>query len=72
MTENGSLVAALEALAGVRRIVACPWFCDAGWRGCDACNRCGRTGTGFYLGGTFYPNTERGWRDALAAAKARA
>jgi hypothetical protein len=64
---NPEFVQKLEGLAGERKIVACPRFCDGGFRGMDACNTCETAGSGFYLDGRFYPNTEHGWRNAYTA-----
>jgi hypothetical protein len=70
---DGPLVSELEALIGRPvLIVGCPWSCDDGWRGCDACNRCGTTGSGFRFASAFYPNTEDGFRRAIETAKAPA
>ena len=69
-TTAAPLIAELETVIGHSvKIVSCPWSCDNGWRGCDACNRCGTTGSGFRLAGSFYPNTEEGFRSALAFMK---
>lgn len=67
---DGPLIVELETLIGRQvAIIGCPWSCDDGWRGCDACNRCGMTGSGFRLYGSFYPNTEDGFRDAIHALR---
>lgn len=65
MTDTAPLIAQVEAIVGPRKIISCPWHCDDGYRGCDACNRCHKTGSGFRVAGKFYPNSEEGWRSAL-------
>lgn len=64
-----TLIEELEFIAGPRKIIGCPRHCDGGMRGCDACNHCGTTGSGFYLDRKFYPNTEEGWKAALVAVR---
>lgn len=64
------LIKDVELVVGVRKIMPCPWHCDGGWRGMDACNRCGTTGTVFRLFGRVYPNTERGWQAAREVVNA--
>jgi len=66
------LVKELEAIVGPVRVLGCPRYCDDGWRGCDACNTCGKTGSVIRVRGKIYPNSEEGWRDALAAVRADA
>lgn len=66
---DAPLIAELESIAGTIKVIPCPWYCDGGFRGCDACNRCGKTGSGFRYAGKFYPNTEEGWRSALTVAR---
>lgn len=63
------LIEKLESKVGPRKIVSCPKYCDDGMRGCDACNYCGTTGSGFYLAGKFFANTEEGWTAALASTE---
>lgn len=48
------------------KVVMCP-FCDfgSGRRGMDRCAKCAGTGSGFYTGTTFLPNTEAGYSRAV-------
>lgn len=69
MSDTPEFVTKLEAKVGKRKIIPCPWHCDDGMRGMDACNHCHKTGSGFRFNKKFYPNSERGWREAWNAAK---
>lgn len=69
--EQPEFVKKVESAVGPRKIIACPWNCDDGYRGGDACNRCGKTGSGFRYQGKFYPNTVEGWSDAWNAVNAK-
>lgn len=66
-----TLINILESALGHEvKIISCPKHCDWGYRGVDACNTCGTTGTGFRVKGKFYPNTEEGFEQALDALAA--
>jgi len=46
-------------------VILCP-SCDfaSGRRGMDRCRACDGTGSGFFVRGRFYPNTEAGFKAA--------
>lgn len=49
----------------------CP-YCDfgSGQRGMDSCGKCDGTGSLFWVGRKFFPNTELGYNEAIAATEA--
>lgn len=47
------------------------WRCDfaSGYRGMDRCHICDGTGSVFLVKGSYFPNTEAGFRAAVAHAE---
>ena len=54
------------------KVVPCIKHCYNGHIGMDNCNVCGITGSQFLANGKRFPNTEKGYNDAVAELKDRA
>lgn len=69
MSADAPLIEKVEAIVGPVMALGCPRYCDDGYRGCDACNTCGKTGSVIRIAGKMYPNSEEGWEAALTALR---
>lgn len=49
----------------------CPNFCLSGYKGMDSCGCCHGTASVFWVGDKTFPNTRRGYEEALKALEAK-